>query len=69
MESSAARRLGLRDLMVLARERLGERAADLKTREELLQVLFGARTPAAPPPATAPEPREVVTRDFFVPRR
>jgi hypothetical protein len=62
MESSAVRRMGLRELTVLARERLGARAAELKTRDELVAALFGPPAPAAPP-----APRVVVTRDFFVP--
>jgi hypothetical protein len=70
METSAVKRLSLRELMVLARERLGARAVALKTREELVQALFGgepARGPAAAPPRTAaPPPRVVVTRDFFL---
>ncbi len=51
MESSVVRRLSLRELMVLARERLGARAAELKTRDELVAALFGAPGPASPAPA------------------
>ena len=61
MESSAIRRLSLRELTVLARERLGDGAAAYKTREELVRALFGPEPSPPPPPAE----RVVVTRDFF----
>jgi hypothetical protein len=79
MEPSSVRRLSLRELMVLARERLGEKAAALKTREELVRALFGAVPGSSPSqaarleaPAAASEPpppppvRTIVTRDFFL---
>lgn len=67
----------LRELLTLARERLGKAAAGLKTRDELIRALSaaeGAPTPtprlsAPPPPAPRAPPDEVVTRDFFVARR
>jgi hypothetical protein len=60
----------LRELVGLARERLGERAVDLKTREELEVALFGP--PAgdeAPPQSVAVRSAVcpvVTTKDFFV---
>lgn len=50
----------LRELMTLARERLGAAASKLKTRDELLAALQGRAAPA--PVAGTPE---IVTRDFF----
>ena len=53
----------LRELLTLARERLGPAAAGLKTREELLFSLSlrsGERVGARGEPVV-----EVVTRDFF----
>lgn len=66
--------LSLRELLTLARERLGKAAAGLKTRAELIAALSGAPPAAAaqkpPEPAATPSaPGEVVTRDFFVARR
>lgn len=70
-------KLTLRELLTLARERLGPGASPLKTRAELLAALTGEVTagappgsPAPPPPAplrsSAPAPAvQVVTRDFF----
>ena len=68
METSAVRRLSLRELTVLARERLGARAVTLKTREELVQALFGGEPKGSPAAAAAPAApdRVVVTRDFFL---
>jgi hypothetical protein len=66
---SGDRRLSLRELITLARERLGPDAAQLKTREELETALFApARAPApAPPPVElVPAPVPVVVRDFFI---
>lgn len=63
-------RLPLRELIALARARLGSGAARLKTRAEFLDVLRGGVAPAQPSaelPA-APSPMPVVTRDFFVAR-
>ncbi len=64
-------RRSLRELITLARERLGPAAARLKTREELEAALFAppdATPPAVPtPPPSAP--LEVVVRDFFVGKR
>lgn len=77
-------RRSLRELLTLARERLGRAAAGLKTRDELLAALRHGDGPAAPNPASAPPnpapapapardastpPAAVVTRDFFVARR
>lgn len=62
-------RLTMRELLTLARERLGPAASSLKTRDELLRAL---EAPAPEAPAPAPEARPVsvvVTRDFFVKRR
>ncbi len=65
--------LPLRELIALARARLGPAASRLKTRAEFVAALSGgevaspAPAPVAPPPA-APRP-PVVTRDFFVARR
>ena len=61
-------RFTLRELLTLARERLGTAASGLKTRDELVGALT---TSALPPiaqgvgdrPVEAREP--VVTRDFF----
>jgi hypothetical protein len=55
----------LRELLTLARERLGATASGLKTRDELLAALRGEGTPTQPvaPPREAPV--QVVTRDFF----
>ncbi|MEW6430748.1 MAG: hypothetical protein AB1730_04505 [Myxococcota bacterium] len=77
-------RRSLRELLTLARQRLGRAAAGLKTRAELLAALRQGDGHAAPNPATAPPtlapapapardasppPAAVVTRDFFVARR
>ncbi|MEW5742704.1 MAG: hypothetical protein AB1938_27550 [Myxococcota bacterium] len=66
----------LRELLTLARERLGRAAAGLKTREELISALRGEAS--AQQPRSKPEPTqrgtaelqagELVTRDFFVAR-
>lgn len=77
--------LPLRELIALARQRLGSGASSLKTRAEFLAALAaspgaapGPVAPAAPREerATAPAPAApvpprpaVVTRDFFVARR
>jgi hypothetical protein len=62
----------LRELLTLARERLGKAAGGLKTRDELIAALSGTTPPAAAPAPVAPAPAapqdEVVTRDFFVSR-
>lgn len=50
--------LTLRELLTLARERLGPVASGLKTRAEVLAAL-------QPVPETPAGPVEVVTRDFF----
>ena len=56
----------LRELLTLARERLGPAAAALKTREEVLGALLAALGSRAPETASAAKPLvEVVTRDFF----
>jgi hypothetical protein len=67
-------RLTLRELMTLARERLGSAASRLKTRAELLAALSAGEgegeapapdavlEPVAPMPVA---PVQVVTRDFF----
>lgn len=67
----------LRELLILARQRLGSAASTLKTREEVLGALQAkSEAPALPAPASQPllpvdhPPRElvaesVVTRDFF----
>ncbi len=67
IETPVPGRMKLRELLALARERLGDSAADLKTREELEAALFGttavaqARSPAAEPPRA----RVIITKDFF----
>lgn len=76
--------LPLRELIALARQRLGPAASALKTRAEFLAALTTgtgpasasvatAPVPSARPPASAPRPPAtrpaVVTRDFFVARR
>lgn len=59
-------RLSMRELLRLARERLGNRAASLKTREELEAALLPA---VMPPPTTSASPApEIVVRDFFIKR-
>ncbi|HEY0882920.1 MAG TPA: hypothetical protein VGD87_15370 [Archangium sp.] len=73
-------RLTLRELLTLARERLGSAASHLKTRDEVLSALTGSKPPPpapqvasdffSPKPAMSPStparpPLEVVTRDFF----
>ena len=59
----------LRELLTLARARLGSAAAGLKTRDEILSALSGeARPPEAPPAPPPPAPvvaEPVITRDFF----
>jgi hypothetical protein len=63
----------LRELVGLARERLGERAANLKTREELEAALFGASVADEAPPQQPAVARDVagtmgttvITKDFF----
>lgn len=56
--------LTLRELMTMARERLGTGASKLKTKDELIAALSGAQTP---PVIAEPReaPPEIVTRDFF----
>jgi hypothetical protein len=51
----------LRELLTLARERLGPTASGLKTREELVAAL----TPSGGPVASVEPAVPVVTRDFF----
>lgn len=73
-------RLTLRELLTLARERLGSAASTLKTRDEVLSALTGSKPPPPPPQVASgffsPKPVmslstpaqpaiEVVTRDFF----
>jgi hypothetical protein len=73
-------RLTLRELLTLARERLGSAASGLKTRDEVLSALTGSNPPPpvpqvaadffSPKPVMSPStpaqpPIEVVTRDFF----
>jgi hypothetical protein len=64
-----------RELLTLARERLGRAAVGLKTREELIAALRSAPAPSPVSPAPTPcaddgraaaESKELVTRDFFV---
>ena len=58
----------LRELLILARQRLGPAASALKTREEVLAALTDTRQAPAPlvAPSQPPAPTEsVVTRDFF----
>jgi hypothetical protein len=57
----------LRELLTLARQRLGSAASALKTREEVLAALTDTRQAPAPVPSPQPPaPTEsVVTRDFF----
>jgi hypothetical protein len=60
----------LRELLTLARERFGSRAATLKTRAELLAALTAPTensTPAPPSPVVAPPApvREIIVKDFF----
>lgn len=55
----------LRELLTLARERLGAAAAGLKTREELLAALGKALGNQTPPSGGSKTVVEVVTRDFF----
>lgn len=58
--------LTYRDLLTMARDRLGSGAASLKTREELLRALgLEANTPV---PMAAPSEMVLVTSDFFVER-
>ncbi len=54
--------LTMRELMALAREKLGAEAARSKTREELLAALGLDAAQQAAPAREAP----LVTRDFFV---
>lgn len=79
VENPGPGRMKLRELVGLARERLGDRAADLKTREELEAALFGAPVAgaqvvgaqvadeASPPPVVARDVvgKTVITKDFF----
>lgn len=51
--------LTLRELLTLARERLGPAASSLKTREELTAALTGGEVRTQAPQV------QVVTRDFF----
>jgi hypothetical protein len=68
VETPVPGRMKLRDLMSLARERLGDRAADLKTREELEAALFPSSPQKEAPPSPAVS-RVVITRDFFLPTK
>jgi hypothetical protein len=56
----------LRELMALARARLGREARALKTRAELVAALRAEPRPS--PDTPAPAAPVVVTRDFFVAR-
>lgn len=60
-------KLTLRELLVLARERLGSAASRLKTRDELRAALSGEAPPPPEPEPTRPQV-QVVTRDFFLRR-
>lgn len=60
-------KLTLRELLVLARERLGSAASRLKTRDELRAALSGEALPPPEPEPTRPQV-QVVTRDFFLRR-
>jgi len=64
---SAPASLTMRELMALAREKLGSDAARYKTRQELL-VALGLDAAQQPAPAAEEAPGEapLVTRDFFV---
>lgn len=55
----------LRELLTLARERLGPAASKLKTRDELLAALSGEPLPLPSEPVAAKPAPEIVTRDFF----
>lgn len=65
VETPVPGRMKLRELLSLARERLGDRAADLKTREELEAALFGSSA-VTPSRSEQQVVRIVVTKDFFV---
>lgn len=57
----------MRALLTLARERFGDKANQLKTRDELMVALGFAesRTDVSPPAPEAPK-AALVVRDFFV---
>ena len=56
----------MRELLTLARERLGPAASALKTRDELLAALRGEPAAvSAPEPVVVAPVVQVVTRDFF----
>jgi len=58
----------LRELLTLARERLGSSASRLKTRDEVLAALRGDEVviaPPAPAPSVAPSTSQIIVRDFF----
>lgn len=59
VETPVAGRLKLRELMRLAHERLGERAVELMTREELEVALFGSRASGGAPAERPTSPSEV----------
>lgn len=61
-----AKTLTYRELLTLARERLGSAAAALKTREELLLALGLDSTEPAEENSFSPQ---VVTGDFFIARK
>lgn len=65
VETPVPGRMKLRELLSLARERLGDRAADLKTREELEAALFASSAVTRSPPEQ-PVVRIIITKDFFV---
>lgn len=55
----------LRELLTLARERLGAAASGLKTKDELVAALTLQLRPLTPSEAEGPDLGSVVTRDFF----
>jgi len=68
VDSPKPARPTLRQLLMAARERLGQQALGLKTREELTQALD--LEPRAPAPVVLEESGRppIVVRDFFVRR-
>lgn len=61
-----APRRSMRELLLLARERLGPRVAALKTREELEAALAAPAALQAAQPAAPARAPVIVVRDFFV---